>query len=181
MDLFSINPPYFALLVGEKKEFGHYVYKLNSDFRYKPSCAGELELAIRVIRGTKMRCENDLHDEISAAFQFPYYFGENWGALHECLRDLDWIPVKGYAIMISDTPAVLRDYYPDRLAIFVEILADTCKYSATQHQDFPSEDLKPVPFHVLFHCAESDLDFVRAFVGSDTPVLFLAKVQDTAD
>jgi len=47
---------------------------------------------VRLVRGAKMRTTARLFDEISAAFQFPCYFGENWDALDECLNDIDWLP-----------------------------------------------------------------------------------------
>lgn len=43
----------------------------------------------RVVRGKKSRTVSHFFDEISAALQFPYYFGENWAALDECLADLE--------------------------------------------------------------------------------------------
>jgi RNAse (barnase) inhibitor barstar len=39
---------------------------------------------------------------ISAAFEFPDYFGGNWDALEECLRDLGtWLQAEGYALVIA--------------------------------------------------------------------------------
>lgn len=39
-----------------------------------------------------MRTVAQLNDEFSAALQFSAYFGENWPAFNECLKDLDWLP-----------------------------------------------------------------------------------------
>ena len=38
---------------------------------------------------------------IAEGFEFPDYFGGNWDALEECLRDLAWLKAKGYAIVIE--------------------------------------------------------------------------------
>jgi hypothetical protein len=38
---------------------------------------------------------------IAKAFRFPDYFGENWDALDECLRDLDWLPAPGYVFFVK--------------------------------------------------------------------------------
>jgi hypothetical protein len=48
-------------------------------------------LVVRFLRGSKMKTERGLFDELSAAFQFPYYFGDNWDALDECMADLSWL------------------------------------------------------------------------------------------
>lgn len=49
-------------------------------------------LTVRTVRGSKMLTEDQLFTEVSAALQFPYYFGENWPAFDECLADLEWLP-----------------------------------------------------------------------------------------
>ena len=54
-----------------------------------------------------MRTLDALFDEMAAAFQFPYYFGENWDALDECLADLSWLPAAGYVILIRESSEVL--------------------------------------------------------------------------
>ncbi|MFR9164902.1 MAG: barstar family protein [Dysgonomonas sp.] len=39
--------------------------------------------------------------------RFPNYFGFNWNALLDCLRDFDWIEEK-YIILIHDCPLNLE-------------------------------------------------------------------------
>jgi hypothetical protein len=41
-----------------------------------------------------------LYDEVSAAFQFPLYFGRNIGALSESLREPDQEPVRSGRLCI---------------------------------------------------------------------------------
>jgi len=90
MDLRSLKPPYFHLVVGSEDEFGKYAFNLN----YQMSWNKEWKIAVKVIRGKKMRTRADLFNELAAALQFPSYFGENWAALEECLDDLEWIPAE---------------------------------------------------------------------------------------
>jgi hypothetical protein len=45
---------------------------------------------IRRIRAERIVTFSDLHDEFSAAFQFPWYYGRNFNAALDCLFDLDW-------------------------------------------------------------------------------------------
>ena len=51
----------------------------------------KLQLTVRTVRGRKIRTVGRLFDEMAAALQFPYYFGENWPAFDECLADIDWL------------------------------------------------------------------------------------------
>src|SRR5262249_52404434 len=53
---------------------------------------------VRVIRGRKSRTVRAFFDEVSAALQFPYYFGENWAAFDECITDLDWLAGDAYLL-----------------------------------------------------------------------------------
>src|SRR4051812_6858993 len=67
-------------------------------------------LTVRTVRGAKMRSTQALMDEVSAALQFPDYFGENWAALDECMADMEWLlPVKGFVLVVRDADLVLVD------------------------------------------------------------------------
>lgn len=51
---------------------------------------------------------------------FPGYFGFNWNALYDCLRDLDWISENKVMIVHDSLPGI-----PDSdLRIYLEILKD---------------------------------------------------------
>lgn len=52
--------------------------------------------------------------------RFPQYFGWNWDALDECLRDLSWITENGVLIVHRDVP--LTGSIADQ-KIYLEILA----------------------------------------------------------
>ncbi len=50
--------------------------------------------------GRQIASKADLMAACAAAMQFPSYFGNNWDALEECLRDLDWAPAqRGYLVL----------------------------------------------------------------------------------
>ncbi|MFN0018469.1 MAG: barstar family protein [Pirellulaceae bacterium] len=59
--------------------------------------------------------------------QFPSYFGNNWDALEECLRDLSWLPAGNIVIHHCDMP--LPPGSPDR-KIYLQILESASTYWA---------------------------------------------------
>jgi|SRR6185369_4550914 len=77
--------------------------------------------AVRIVRGKKMKTLDGLFNEWAAALQFPFYFGENWNALKDCITDLDWLNAKGYLIVILDADSVLCDA-PDCLSQMESLL-----------------------------------------------------------
>ncbi|WP_227984172.1 barstar family protein [Nocardia spumae] len=83
----------------------------------------------RELRGAKMRTTTGLFDEFAAAFQFPYYFGDNRDAFDECLRDLDEFvgEAPGYVAVIRDSADLLIDQSED-LDWFAEAMTDAARY-----------------------------------------------------
>ena len=57
---------------------------------------------VSYIRGNRCKTEEDFFYEISASFQFPWYFGENWAAFDECICDLEWLDFQQLFIVIDD-------------------------------------------------------------------------------
>jgi len=57
---------------------------------------------VSYIRGTRCNDEESFFREISASFQFPNYFGENWNALDDCICDLEWLCFNKIMIVIDD-------------------------------------------------------------------------------
>ena len=62
---------------------------------------------------------NDLFQALSQGLQFPY-FGNNWDALRDLLRDFWWIKSHRVVISHEDLPPLNRDV----LAIYLRILSD---------------------------------------------------------
>jgi RNAse (barnase) inhibitor barstar len=53
--------------------------------------------------------------------QFPGYFGFNWDALSDCLRDLHWIPAREVVMLHRDLPSISES----DLRTYLEILAES--------------------------------------------------------
>jgi hypothetical protein len=51
-----------------------------------------------------IRSKDTLLDTLSVVFRFPDYFGGNWDALNECIRDLSWLPPGDVILSHADLP-----------------------------------------------------------------------------
>lgn len=90
----------------------------------------------RVVRGHKCTRASSLFDEFAAAFQFPYYFGENWNAFSECLSDLEWIAAEAVVIAITQAGDLLADASPEEFKTLFSILATVSEeWSNTEPED----------------------------------------------
>jgi len=79
------------------------IYFLEKSEIPKASELSAVGLHVAEMSGKNVRTEEDLFSAIAQALDFPNYFGRNWDALDECLRDLAaWIPAKGYVLIIRD-------------------------------------------------------------------------------
>jgi hypothetical protein len=113
--------------------------------------------AARVIRGSKMATLDGFFGEIGAALQFPAYFGENWPALDECLKDLSWLPAQAYVLIVTDAGKLFRDDDHDSLATFLRLVESAAEeWAAPSHFGQPW-DHGSVPFHVVFQVPQADL------------------------
>jgi hypothetical protein len=117
-------------------------------------------VVVRALRGNKMRTTARLFDECAAALQFPYYFGENWDALSECLSDLEWLEADAYIIVITTVQHLLDGEPPEKLQLFLELLEEI----AREWGDPKERDSKrpPKPFHVVLQYSEEDAPAVGA-------------------
>lgn len=93
---------------------------------YEASHAGSY---VSYIRGKRCNTERNFFREISASFQFPFYFGENWTALDECLCDLDWLHFSGIFIVIDNfhflfDSEVEKNILQSRVIKYLSIMTD---------------------------------------------------------
>ena len=76
-----------------------------------------------------MRTVAAFFNEIASALQFPPYFGENWAAFEDCMRDLDWLPASAYVLVLWDAEELLADEPADVWDYAIDVLrrdADAC-------------------------------------------------------
>ena len=77
-----------------------------------------------VLDAKLMTTKATLFDECQRVLRFPEYFGRNWDALDECLRDLDWLEYPLQRLVIVDASELLVDGDDDDLATFLAIIRD---------------------------------------------------------
>jgi len=58
---------------------------------------------------------------LAERLRFPDWFGGNWNALSDCLRDLSWIPERTVVLWHEEFPPIS----PADLELYLELLADS--------------------------------------------------------
>jgi RNAse (barnase) inhibitor barstar len=140
-NLQSTKPPWTSLLV------------VTGGQRAESLVRPPTEFVLRIIQGAKCRTTDSLLTECARALDFPDYFGHNWDALEECLIDLEWLPAKGYVLLITDAGGVLPDD-EEEYETFLEILRDAGEAWGTGQVGMGAR--RATPFHVLFAVSERE-------------------------
>ena len=112
---------------------------------YRESPDGGL---VRVLDGRRMLSVDALFGEFSAALHFPDYFGENWAALDECIRDLSWLPAPSYRVVISAAASLLGEAELDRPTL-LRILHDAGRSWADRIGLGPAWGGGRIPFNTV--------------------------------
>jgi RNAse (barnase) inhibitor barstar len=110
-------------------------------------------LAVKIIKGRHCKTPTTLFAEFARALEFPDYFGHNWDALEECLTDLEWLPAKGYVLLITEAAHVLSNDETE-YETFLEILRDAGEAWGKGQAGMGAQ--RATPFHVLFAVSEQD-------------------------
>jgi hypothetical protein len=69
------------------------------------------------------RTKAQLLAAVARAAEFPAWFGHNWDALADSLRDLSWRPAGGYVLRMRNSAALQRALGADWTA-FLEVLRE---------------------------------------------------------
>lgn len=161
--LLSLSSPWVQLVSGEERDIDNFVLgKVPED-----------RSVIRVIRGSRCTTRDHLFQEWAAAFQFPYYFGHNWDAMVDCLRDLEWLPGDSYVVFITNADHLLVQDDRDFNAL-VSILRDVAGEWATPMESFSPKPRGAIPFRVVLHCKpekEADVERRLERVGVESSAL----------
>ncbi len=77
--------------------------------------------------GRKITTKADFLREAARAMSFPAYFGANWDAFDECIRDLSWISAQKY-ILIYDRSDIFAKSHPEEWQIAQDLLQSAAQY-----------------------------------------------------
>ena len=137
----STKKPWAHLLIvqdGQKLDFAHSV----------PS-----NFTVKIVAGAKCKTKAGLLAEFARALSFPDYFGHNWDALEECLADLDWLPARGYVIVVTDAEQVLTKLDDeDDYETFIEILSEAGEAWSSKRSGAVAGE--GTPFHTVLTVSE---------------------------
>ncbi len=68
--------------------------------------------------------QNELYDMYKRTVTFPDYFGDNWDAFFDVLKDLSWVPQENIIIRHFFLPVLPEN----ELRVYLEILADSVEF-----------------------------------------------------
>lgn len=111
---------------------------------------------VRFLRGKKMTKIEELHNEVAAALQFPWYYGENWPAFDECINDLDWLPADSYILIITEAEELLSKEDDEQFSVFIKILQQAAVEWSTDAEASDQLRRSDVRFCVVFQSSEHE-------------------------
>lgn len=115
-------------------------------------------VAVARFDGAEMSDADNVFFNFYNAFRFPEYFGWNWDALSDCLRDLNWYPADRYLILIDRAEQVLVEEEGQRKLLFAILRRAAIEWA----EPMMSGRRDPVFFKVLLVCGEPYLNRLRA-------------------
>lgn len=93
--------------------------------------------AIVVPISAHIRTKRALFGVMRRFLQLPDYFGGNWDALHDCLRDCSWLPT-GTEVVLRHTSLPFRDGSPHR-ATYLELIQSVLQSASDGPQQITVE------------------------------------------
>jgi hypothetical protein len=107
-----------------------------------------------------MRNVSGLFNEFGAALQFPYYFGENWNAFDECIKDLSWLNASGYVLIVHDADQILIEDADSegQMQSLLKILKSAALAWSIPVDEGAAWDRPSKPFHVIFQASPESMD-----------------------
>ena len=129
--------PYLRVMRGSAEDLANLLAKLRR----------ETGADVRLVRAPKMGSGPQLFDEMAAAMQFPWYFGDNWDAFDECINDLEWISARHIIVGVTDASRLLADDSNEARRALAVIITE----AATRHAERGARSL-----HFVFQVPDQE-------------------------
>lgn len=85
--------------------------------------------------GRQMHDPDAVFHEFYDELRLPDYFGWNWDALSDCLRDLKWLPADHYLLIVEAADEMLPGDAAGRQLLFRTLLRAAQRWSRTQQSE----------------------------------------------
>ncbi|MFF1833991.1 barstar family protein [Streptomyces sp. NPDC058231] len=82
--------------------------------------------------GREMPNTDSVFQQFYDGLKLPDYFGWNWDALFDCLRDLKWLPADHYVLIVEAADEALSGDAAGRRVLFKTLLRAGQRWSSTQ-------------------------------------------------
>lgn len=139
----TAHQPWFAVAIGNRSWLTDMVWALDREIAHG--------FAVRILRGKRMRTFDRCLQEFAAALQFPYYFGNNFNALTECLSDLEWLNARGFVLAFEDGVEVMADEPTQDRSTLWRIVGGVASEWGVAVQQGEAWDRPAMPFHAVLH------------------------------
>jgi RNAse (barnase) inhibitor barstar len=148
--IFTIAPPWVEVICNATDGFSKKLIQ---------ECPGSFVVAR--IPGEKCETKEDLFTHFGSTLKFPNYFGKNWNAFEECIRDLEWLPAGGYVIVIDRAERLLIVNESD-YRLFVDIMQKAGReWGKPQLGEWPRA---AIPFHLILTTTMSNASETRSWL-----------------
>jgi RNAse (barnase) inhibitor barstar len=135
-----------AALEGDRPP-GLYRLNLNAEIDRLPVLAAEYDWQFFYIDGKTIHNKVDFFRVCAIVLRFPDYFGQNWDAFADCLRDLDETSANQY-VLLFDQPDPFAQNYPEEWATALNIFEEAVEFWQTTD----------TPMYILFRSTSPTLN-----------------------
>ena len=125
----------------------HFVDSVNCDSAALLLATGDLGFVEFKVDGHRVHTKDDLVDQLAESARFPSGFGRNWDAVSDYLRDLSWVPARGYVLLVTDGDNLIRLDRRDLVA-FIGVVEATIQDWRDERGEY-GERSAPIAFHLV--------------------------------
>jgi hypothetical protein len=87
------------------------------------------------LNGREMHDTDAVFQQFYDGLNLPDYFGWNWNALSDCLRDLKWLPADHYVLIVEAAEEALSGDSSEQQLLFNTLLRAGQRWSYTQRPE----------------------------------------------